>query len=153
MPQHADPGPGKLEGAPSPPSERFPLPRPSAESAPFWEFCRQGELRLQQCHACKGFWFPPAVFCPECWSDDWSWERVSGRGRIHSFVVFRRAYHPAFRERLPYAVAVVELAEGPRLATMLVHADVQATRVGQPVELVLTPVTEGVQLPLFRPRE
>ena len=159
MSQHPDPGPGPVGSALGPgaargagrPAERGPLPRPSLESAPFWEFCRKGELRLQQCHACKKFWFPPAVFCQECWSDDWSWERVSGRGHIHSFVVFRRAYHPAFKERLPYAVAVVEVAEGPRLTTMLVHADVQAIRVGQPVQVVFTPVTEDVSLPLFRP--
>jgi uncharacterized OB-fold protein len=76
---------------------------------------------------------------------------VSGRGRIHSFVVFRRGYHPAFRDRLPYVVAVIELAEGPRLPTMLVEADAQAVRVGQAVEAVMTPVTDEVRLPLFRP--
>lgn len=126
-----------------------PLPRPSPESVPFWEACRNGELRLQRCRACGRFWFPPAVFCPECWSAEWTWERTSGRGKIHSFVVYRRAYHPAFPP--PYVVAVVELAEGPHLLTRLIDVEPDNVRVGQQVEVVLAPVTEEVRLPLFRP--
>lgn len=126
-----------------------PLPRSSPESAPFWEACRNGELRLQRCTACRCFWFPPGVICPECWSPEWTWERTGGRGKIHSFVVYRRAYHPAFAP--PYVVAVVELTEGPRLPTRLTDVEPDRVRVGQPVEVVFAPVTEEVHLPLFRP--
>ena len=31
-----------------------PLPRPTALSRPFWEGCREGELRVQRCLACGG---------------------------------------------------------------------------------------------------
>jgi uncharacterized OB-fold protein len=129
----------------------YPLPQPSPESGPFWEACARRELTLQRCGGCGRFWFPPAGFCPECWSTEWSWQPVAGRGRIHSFVVYRRAYHPAFRERLPYAVAVVELDEGPRMLTRLVDAEVGSLSVGQPVEVSFTPVADGVVLPNFRP--
>lgn len=124
-----------------------PLPRPSRESGPFWEACRNGELRLQRCRACGRFWFPPAVFCPECWSVEWTWEPTSGRGKITSFVVYRRAYHPAFPP--PYVVAVVELLEGPRLTTRLIDGDVDSIRVGQDVEVEFARVGD-VRLPLFR---
>lgn len=126
-----------------------PLPRPSPESAPFWEACHNGELRLQRCRACGRFWFPPGVFCPECWSTEWAWERTGGRGKIHSFVIYRRAYHPAFPP--PYVVAVVELTEGPHLPTRLTDVEPDRVRVGQPVEVVFAPVEEEVRLPLFRP--
>ncbi len=126
-----------------------PLPRPSPESAPFWEACHNGELRLQRCRTCGRFWFPPGVFCPECWSTEWAWERTGGRGKIHSFVIYRRAYHPAFPP--PYVVAVVELTEGPRLPTRLTDVEPDRVRVGQPVEVVFAPVAGEVRLPLFRP--
>ncbi len=126
-----------------------PLPRSSPESAPFWEACRNGELRLQRCGACGRFWFPPGVICPECWSTEWTWDRTGGRGKIHSFVIYRRAYHPAFPP--PYVVAVVELTEGPRLPTRLTDVEPDRVRVGQPVEVMFAPVTEEVHLPLFRP--
>ena len=38
-----------------------------------------------------------------------------GRGRIFSYVVYHRVYHPAFAQEVPYAVAVIELDEGPRM--------------------------------------
>lgn len=130
----------------------FPVPHPSPESAPFWEACRNGELRLQRCQSCGRYWFPPGVFCPECWSPDWSWERTRGAGTIHSFVVFRRAYHPHPAFQPPYVVAVVELAEGPHLVTRLTEIDPEDVRVGQAVEAVFVPAGDGWSLPLFRPR-
>ena len=41
--------------------------------------------------------------------------KTSGRGRIFSYVVYHRVYHPAFAQEVPYAVAVIELDEGPRM--------------------------------------
>lgn len=40
--------------------------------------------------------------------------------RLHSWVVYHVAFHPDFRERLPYNVALVELDEGPRLITNII---------------------------------
>ncbi len=128
-----------------------PVPRPSVESEPFWEAVQRGELRIQRCARDGELFFPPAARCPRDWSAEWTWEPVSGRGTVFSFVVFQRPYHPAFREAIPYAVAVVELAEGPRLVTRLVDVAPAEVRVGMPVEVVLTTVTEGTTLPLFRP--
>ncbi len=113
-----------------------PVPRPSVESEPFWSYLRSGELRLQRCARDGRPFFPPASRCPRDWSDEWTWEPVSGHGTVRSFVVFQRSYHPAFRDRLPYAVAIVELDEGPRMVTRLVEVDVADVRVGMPVELV-----------------
>jgi uncharacterized OB-fold protein len=131
--------------------EGWPLPQPSAESEPFWDGCRRGELRLQRCAGCGRFWFPPGRFCPECWGRDWAWEPTGGRGRVHSFVVYRRAYRPVFKDRLPYAVAVVELEEGPRLLTTLVGVEPERVQVGLPVEVALVPAPGGFVLPFFRP--
>jgi uncharacterized OB-fold protein len=51
-------------------------------------------------------------------------------------VVFHIAYHKAFENRLPYNVAIIELAEGPRLISNVVGlADPNALRIDQPVTL------------------
>ena len=128
-----------------------PLPVPSAESGPFWEGCRRHELLLQRCAGCRSFWFPPSVLCPECLGTDWRWVPAGGRGRIHSFVVFHRVYHPGFAGEVPYVVAVVELEEGPRLTSNVVGCEARAVRSGMPVEVVFEDVTEAVTLPKFRP--
>lgn len=127
-----------------------PLPRPSPMSQPFWEGTRRGELQVQRCARDGAFFFPPSSRCPRDWSTEWRWERVSGRGTVFSFVVFQRPYHAAFRDAIPYAVAIVELEESVRLVTRLVDVAPTDIRVGLPVEVAFTPVTDDVTLPLFR---
>jgi hypothetical protein len=127
-----------------------PLPQPSVESRPLWDAVQQGELRIQRCTRDGELFFPPSSRCPRDWSTEWTWEKVSGRGTVRSFVVFQRSYHPAFRDAIPYAVAIVELEEGPRLVTRLVDVDVKDVRIGMPVGLTIT-AAGGARLPLFRP--
>lgn len=92
--------------------------RPDIDSInrPHWEGLAQGELRFQQC-ACGHRWLPARAQCPCCLGDSWQWVAAAGGGRILSWVVYHHAYHPAFKERVPYNVALVELDEGPRLMT------------------------------------
>ncbi len=87
----------------------------------YWSSLEEGRLRFQRCSACRNRWLPPRTECPRCWSAEWAWEEASGEGRVVSWVVFHTAFHEAFKDRVPYNVAVVELAEGPRLVTNLVE--------------------------------
>ena len=97
-----------------------PQPQPSPESMPFWEGTRAHQLLLPRCNACGRFWFPPSRRCPHCLSAEFSWQESAGEGRIYSFVVFHRVYHPAFEQDVPYAVAIIELGEGPRLLANII---------------------------------
>jgi uncharacterized protein len=90
-----------------------PYPRPDRDTAPFWEAQRNHELRLQRCSACGTFRFPVTPVCPECRSFDFDWALCSGRGTIYSYTVVHHQTHPAFP--VPYAIALLELEEGPRL--------------------------------------
>jgi hypothetical protein len=124
-------------------------PRPTPETQPFWDGCAAGELRLQRCTSCDAHYFPPRPFCPDCLSDDVTWEAVSGRGTLHSYVINHR---PAPGFEAPYAIAVVQLDEGPRMMSNIVGVE-QA-----PEALVLDMALEvafeergEVQLPVFRP--
>ena len=128
-----------------------PLPQTTAVSRPFWEGCRRHELRIQQCLICSALRFPPQRLCPECLSDTSEWREVSGRGKIYSFVVYHRLYHPAFESDLPYNVAVVELAEGPRLLSTIVGCGNDALRCDMPVEVIFDDITPEVTLPKFHP--
>jgi uncharacterized OB-fold protein len=96
-------------------------------------------------------WFPPAGICPHCLSDDTGWQQVSGRGRVYSFVVFHRAYHPAFE--LPYVVAVVELDEGPRLLSNIVDVEPQRIRCGMHVVVKFEDRSPEISVPKFSPAE
>lgn len=130
---------------------RKPLPPPSVESAPFWEACKRHELAAPRCGACSHHWFPATATCPRCWSTDWTWTRVSGRGKIYSFGVYHRAYHKGFADELPYALVIVELEEGPRLTTNVVDCKPDELRCDMPVEVVFEDVTPDRTLYKFRP--
>ena len=129
-----------------------PLPVPTPETRPFWDAARRHELHLQQCEACGRHVFYPRAICPHCFGGPLTWRRVSGRGTLHTFTVVMRG-QKGFPLPTPYVLAVVELAEGPRLMTNLVgvSADPAAIRIGLPVEVVFDDVTPEVALPRFRP--
>ena len=96
------------------------LPEINELNAPFWNGLAQGEVRLQRCNACGVHQYPPESFCYECGAQDPSWVAVTGNGTIYSFIVVHQQYHKAFKEFLPYTVAIVQMDEGPRmLCTML----------------------------------
>jgi uncharacterized OB-fold protein len=58
-----------------------------------------------------------------------------------------------FAERLPYVAAVVELAEGPRLMTNVVDCAPADLRIGMPLQVAFTPLTDELTAPVFRPAE
>jgi uncharacterized protein len=126
-----------------------PLPKPSPTSRPFWEAARRHELNLQRCIGCRAFIYYPRDRCPNCFSDRLEWERVSGRGRVYSYTVVRRASSRAFADA-PYVLAIVELAEGPRMTTDIV-APPERVRVDMPVEVFFDDVTPEHTLVKFKP--
>ena len=111
----------------------LPKPEPTELSRPFWDALRYGHLVFQRC-GCGYAFLPARRHCPACLQADPKWERASGKGRVVSWVVYHTAYHPAFESRLPYNVALVELAEGPRLLTNIVDPN-EALVADAPVEL------------------
>jgi uncharacterized OB-fold protein len=128
-----------------------PLPTLNDENRPFWESCQAGRLRLQQCGACGHVRYPISRFCPRCLSGEFEWAEMSGRGTVFSYIVFHRAYHPGFKDDVPYNVALVQLEEGPRMFSNIVGASNDAVRVGDPVQVVFDAVTPEVTIPRFRP--
>lgn len=123
-------------------------PKPTPETAHFWEGTAAGELRLQRCRTCGDAYFPPQPWCPNCSSDDVEVIRASGLATLVSFVVNRRPA-PGFAE--PYVLAVVELDEGPRMLTNVVGIEPDALALDHPVEVAFETVGETA-LAVFRPR-
>ena len=126
-----------------------PLPRLDPLTRPFWEHARAGRLAVQVCDSCGDKHFPPSPICPNCNNDAQSWQPVSGRGVLESWVTFHRAYWPGFAADLPYDVCLVRLAEGPLLLGNF-DGDTAGARLGAAVEVVFEPVSDAVTLPKWR---
>lgn len=126
----------------------LPLPTVTPLTEPYWTGLAEGELRHQRCGACSHVWLPAREECPCCLSDEVGWEASSGRGRLISWVVYHQASHPAFAERVPYNVAVVELDEGARLMTNVL-GPLEDLAIELPVVLAIEQEA-GFSLPRFR---
>lgn len=127
-----------------------PLPVISDFNRPFWEGTRQHEFRLQRCCSCDRLWAPNGPVCPHCFSEEYRWEPLSGHGRICSWVVFHKVYHPSFAGDAPYNVAFVELDEGPRVIANVVGTPNAELHIGMPVEVVFEDINEDISIPKFR---
>ena len=127
-----------------------PLPQPTPETQHFWDGCRVGELRLQKCEACAHVYFPPRPFCPKCSSRQVTVFVASGRGKLASYVINQRP-HPAWSE--PYAIAIVELEEGPRMASNITHCEQtpEALALDMLLEVDFQVMSDTITLPLFKP--
>lgn len=132
-----------------------PQPEPSLDSAPFWQHLKDGVLTLQRCTACREWQFPPMEQCRHC-GGAVTFEPISGKGRIYTFIVNHRAAAPGFDDLLPYAVAIVSPDEAPHLHLpgRIVGAENDAIRIDQPVTAEVVDLPGGTwKVPVFRVTE
>jgi hypothetical protein len=135
--------------APSKP--RFDLPTIDEGTEPWWAATRAGKLLIKRCGDCGKAHFYPRPFCPHCWSENVDWEQASGRATLYTWSVVYSNDLPPFPDKVPYAAAIVDLDEGPRMMTRVVGAEFDELRVGMPLEVTFEQETDDVTLPVFRP--
>ena len=128
----------------------LPAPVPEPENQPFWDALNEGELRVQRCSACHTLRHPPRSMCSRCHSSDVDWVALSGAGSVYSYIVSHQAVHPALVDRVPFATVMVELDEGPRIASNLVDVDPDDISIGLRVQLAPERLNEEITLPLFK---
>lgn len=127
----------------------LPLPQPSIETQPFWAAVQERKLLMPRCDACGTVAFPPTVACRTCSATAFTWTEMSGNGTIYSFVVYHRVYHPAFAEKVPYVVAVIDLDEGPRIISNVVDVPIPEVTCDMPVRVVFAEQRDGYLIPKF----
>jgi len=129
-----------------------PRPSPSPTTEPFWTATAEEQFLIQRCRDCGHAQFYPKATCTTCGAVELEWQPASGRGTLHTFTVARRPTHPAFDGAEPYVVAIIELAEGPRVTGNVVDCPVDDVRIGMPLALVWDePGADGIRLPLWHP--
>ena len=138
-------------------SENTLLPHIDEVNAPFWNGCRDGRLRVQQCPVTGRLFFPPRPVNP--WSPQHApvWTDVSGRGTIWSVIEPHAPLMLEFASLAPYNAIVVALEEDPaiRLVGNLVPAagaPINALRfddiaLGTAVQVVFERINDTITLP------
>jgi uncharacterized OB-fold protein len=103
----------------------------------FRDGLEHGVLLVQKCNSCGKLNMYPRYACPSCQSEALAWDRVSGKGVLHSYTVLRVGAPEGFGDELPYAIGVVKLVEGVQLLCRLLpdsNGDWQSYRCDEAVE-------------------
>ena len=131
---------------------RKPLPAPTPETQEFWDKARQHELWIPRCNACGHTYFPPRFICPECLSRDVAMTRHSGKGTLHSYMINHRA-PPGFEDDAPYAIAVIQLEDGPRIMSNIVGIENTPENLvlDMALEVTFEDAVEDVSIPKWKP--
>jgi uncharacterized OB-fold protein len=137
------------------------LPDLNELTTPFWEGCRNGELRVQACPDTGRLMHPPRYRSP--WSPQHAphWVTVSGIGRIWSMTEPHPPLIPQFAALVPYNVIVVALEEDPSIrlvGNLLASADApinsvpfEEIKIGTRVRVVFQKVTDDFYFPRWIP--
>lgn len=128
------------------PSEPF-VARADNVTEGWWDATKEQRLVVQRCTECDNRQHYPRPMCLRCGSNDLEWLECSGNAVVHSYTVVRRELGPAFET--PHVVALVDLAEGPRMTTNLVGADAESWSCDEPVLLTWRALADGRHLPQF----
>jgi len=134
-------------------SYKKPIPVPQGESDYYWEKAKEEELWLRKCNECQEAYFYPRDISPCCFSKDTSWIQASGRAKLFTYGIVHRAPHAGFVDDVPFVTAIVQLEEGPKMATNIVIDDPtpEKLQIDMPLEVVFDSITDEITLPKFKP--
>lgn len=140
--------------APEPPLR--PRPVINRDNAGFWDGVAEHRLLIQRCTDCATLRLPWLPGCNACGGAEWDTVEAGGEGTVFSHVVMHHPSFPAFApdgEGGPYAVALIELAEGVRIVSNVIGVPYDKVRVGMPVHLEFLVTDPDLELPVFRASE
>jgi len=126
------------------------IPERGALGAPYWDALREHRIVVQECTACAALQHPPLPRCSHCLCSDLGWREMRPEGTVYTYAVVHQATHVAFLGEVPYAVGMIEIAEGVRLVAGL-QSELSRLRIGMPVRAVFRDVSAVVTLLDFAP--
>jgi uncharacterized protein len=125
-------------------------PTTDLDTQSWWSALGGQTLAINACGACGQRSLYVRPFCPNCWSEDVALEPASGRATLYTWSVVHQNGGP-FAEMVPYVAAIVELAEGPRMATIIEECPEADLRADLPLQVSFRERDGGLTIPVFRP--
>jgi len=124
-------------------SKYFDGPGPEAV---FRAHLAEGRFMIQRSVSTGTYVFYPRVVAPGTGEADLEWVEASGRGTVYATTITRRRPEQGG----DYNVALIDLAEGPRLMSRVVEVDPAEVRIGKKVKAKIDELN-GAPAVLFVP--
>jgi len=100
----------------------------------FYKFLREGKLMAGKCVKCGKIHLPPRPLCDNCYSQEFEWVNVSGKGKLATYTVISIAPQQ-FQDLTPYAVGIVQLESGLKIPGMIQEVKEEELKIGMPLTL------------------
>lgn len=94
-------------------------------------------ILYQSCGACRNIWYFRRVFCPSCGDASPQTHRAGGKGTVYAATLVRRAATPEAKALVPYAILLIDMADGFRI---MAHGD-SDLNIGDSVVIEFKPFT------------
>jgi len=139
------------------PAYNKPLPDLRPEDKTFWDAMKEHRFILP-CEAATGkpFWYP-RKYAPGTLGET-SWMDASGEGTVYTYSTHFIGPSKSYKGDPPHIVALIDLAEGPRMMSILVKdeagfpsLDAEDVTIGMKVKIVFDDVTDEITMPKFTP--
>jgi len=105
--------------------------------ARFWrEIPQRYNLMGNKCTVCNRVYFPPREVCPYCRRNSFGKMvdvKLKGSGKVVTYTIIHTP-PSKFEGQAPYAIAIVELDEGPRITGQIVDCDLDKIKIGMKVQ-------------------
>ncbi len=100
----------------------------------FYKFLQQGKLMAGKCQKCGKINLPPRPLCDNCYSQQFRWINVSGKGRLLTYTVIYVAPQQ-FQAMTPYTEGIVELENGLKIPGMIQGLAHEQLKIGMDLTL------------------
>jgi uncharacterized OB-fold protein len=100
----------------------------------FYKFLGQGKLMAGKCQKCGKIHLPPRPLCDNCYSQNFEWVNVSGKGTLVTYTIIHVA-PPQFQALTPYAVGIIQLDNGLKIPGMIQGLTQEQLKVGMELTL------------------
>jgi uncharacterized OB-fold protein len=84
----------------------------------FYKFLAENKLMAGKCTNCGKIHLPPRPLCDNCFSSEFTWVEIAGKGKLLTYTVIYIAPEQ-FQDMTPYAVGIIELQNGLKLPGMI----------------------------------
>ena len=98
------------------------------------EYPRRYRYEAAVCKKCGKWHFPARLVCDGCRGEEFETKRMQRTGKVLTWTVIRVPPAP-FKDEAPFAVAVVEMDDGPRITTQLADWKDEDLKIGRKVML------------------
>jgi uncharacterized OB-fold protein len=100
----------------------------------FYKFIAQGKLMAGKCQKCGKIHLPPRPLCDNCYSQEFTWTEIAGKGKLVTYTVIHVAPQQ-FQDSAPYAVGILELENGLKLPGMITDVTPEQIHIGMPLTI------------------